>query len=180
METALRSSPLRQRDPDHWIQAHAANGLPVFVAFNDGGISHVAPARDSAEFVMRHMERTGRFATPADPAEHWEIVNAVRAGDPSLSFTDLSDLSPFSRRVLEATAEIPRGETRTYQWMARQIGMPSAARAVNNALGANPIPLVVPCHRVVRGDGTIGEYALGSALKRALLSGEGLEIPAAA
>lgn len=180
MDSALRHSPLRARQPDQWIQAHGPTGVVVFVAFSDNGISHVEPARDAAEFVMRHMERTGRMATPADASEHWEIANAVRIGDPTLEHVDLADLSPFSRRVLEATAEIPRGETRTYQWMARQIGMPSAARAVNNTLGANPVPLVVPCHRVVMGDGTTGEYAFGSTLKRALLAGEGLDLPVAA
>jgi len=83
---------------------------------------------------------------------------------------DLRTLPPFSRRVLEVTARIPFGDVRTYAEVARAIGAPRASRAVGNALGANPVPLVIPCHRVIRGDGGTGGYGLGSALKPRLLT----------
>jgi O-6-methylguanine DNA methyltransferase len=70
--------------------------------------------------------------------------------------------------VLEAAREIPFGEARPYAWVARRIGRPRAVRAVGTALARNPVPLVIPCHRVVRSDGTPGEYALGAAMKRRL------------
>lgn len=83
---------------------------------------------------------------------------------------DLRALQAFSRRVLEVTARIPFGDVRTYAEIARAIGAPRASRAVGNALGSNPVPLVIPCHRVIRGDGTTGGYGLGPALKPRLLT----------
>lgn len=83
---------------------------------------------------------------------------------------DLRALPPFSRRVLEVTARIPFGDVRTYGEVARAIGAPRASRAVGNALGGNPVPLVIPCHRVIRGDGGTGGYGLGPELKPRLLS----------
>jgi methylated-DNA-[protein]-cysteine S-methyltransferase len=87
---------------------------------------------------------------------------------------DFSGLSLFSRSVLEATASVPFGETRTYGEIARTIGKPGASRAVGNALNRNPIPLIVPCHRIVpTGDG-IGKYAGGVEAKVRLLTLEGV------
>jgi O-6-methylguanine DNA methyltransferase len=86
----------------------------------------------------------------------------------------LDGLGDFQRRVLLETCEIPPGETRSYAWLASRVGHPGAARAVGSALARNPLPLVVPCHRVVRADGRIGNYGCGgSAAKRALLAEEG-------
>ncbi len=86
---------------------------------------------------------------------------------------DWSLLKPFQRTVLETAKQIPFGETRSYGWIAERIGKPRAARAVGQALRSNPIPIILPCHRVVRGDGELGGYAGGSALKRKLLKLEG-------
>ena len=65
----------------------------------------------------------------------------------------------FERAVLEKALEIPRGEVRPYSWIASEIGRPKAVRAVGSALAHNPVPLVMPCHRVVRADGMIGQYS---------------------
>src|SRR2546427_414595 len=75
----------------------------------------------------------------------------------------------FQRRVWRALSRIPRGETRTYAQIARAIGNPAAVRAVGSACGANPVALVVPCHRAVRTDGGLGGYAWGIARKKRLL-----------
>ena len=64
---------------------------------------------------------------------------------------------------------------RSYAWVAKEIGHPAAVRAVGTALGRNPVPLVVPCHRVVRTDGSVGNYGFGSPAKRALLTAEGAD-----
>jgi O-6-methylguanine DNA methyltransferase len=82
-------------------------------------------------------------------------------------------LTDFQRQVYLAVSRIPRGQTRSYQWVARKIGRPSAARAVGNALNRNPCAPAVPCHRVVRTDGTLGGFAGGPAKKRRLLLQEG-------
>lgn len=84
---------------------------------------------------------------------------------------DLSGLTPFGRRVLEACAAIPYGQTRTYAQLAHEVGRPQAPRAVGGALGRNPIPLIIPCHRVVASNGGLGGFSAeqGIALKRRLL-----------
>ncbi|MEI6438327.1 MAG: MGMT family protein [Candidatus Omnitrophota bacterium] len=68
-------------------------------------------------------------------------------------------LTPFEAAVLKATLAIPFGETRTYAWVAKQIGKPGAVRAVGSALRKNPWPLIIPCHRVIKSDGSLGKYA---------------------
>ena len=79
----------------------------------------------------------------------------------------------FQRKVYRAICRIPRGQTRSYQWVARRIGSPWAVRAVGTALRRNPFAPKVPCHRVVRSDGSLGGYAGGRAKKRVLLRREG-------
>jgi O-6-methylguanine DNA methyltransferase len=82
---------------------------------------------------------------------------------------DLATVGPFQRAVLDVAQAIPFGEIRPYRWVAEQIGKGRAVRAVGTALGGNPIPLIVPCHRVLRSDGTLGGYAFGLPLKSRLL-----------
>jgi methylated-DNA-[protein]-cysteine S-methyltransferase len=79
----------------------------------------------------------------------------------------------FARRVLQATANIPFGATATYKQMAAQAGSPRASRAAGNALGSNPIPIVVPCHRILHSGGGLGGYTGGLEKKRLLLGVEG-------
>lgn len=90
---------------------------------------------------------------------------------------DFSGLTPFSRAVLDATSDVPFGETRTYHDIAKKIGSPGASRAVGNALNKNPIPLIVPCHRILPTGKGIGKYAGGVEAKHRLLTLEGA-IPA--
>ncbi len=79
----------------------------------------------------------------------------------------------FQRSVWDALRRIPSGETISYADLAAEVGRPTAFRAVGSANGANPIPIVVPCHRVVNADGALGGYALGLDVKRWLLAHEG-------
>jgi methylated-DNA-[protein]-cysteine S-methyltransferase len=85
-------------------------------------------------------------------------------------------MSEFHHRVLEKVVEIPRGRVVTYKELARAIGKPRAWRAVANALARNPYPIKIPCHRVVRSDGEVGNYRLGTELKEKLLVKEGVAI----
>lgn len=87
---------------------------------------------------------------------------------------ELSAVSPFQGAVLRETARVPRGSVATYAEIARRIGRPGAFRAVGTALGHNPVPLLVPCHRVLRAGGQLGEYSGGGpTTKRWLLELEG-------
>ena len=83
---------------------------------------------------------------------------------------DLAPLTDFQRRILRATAAVPFGEVSSYARVAAQAGSTNAMRAAGQALGANPIPIVVPCHRILASDGTLGGYAGGLDAKRRLLS----------
>lgn len=89
---------------------------------------------------------------------------------------DLSDLSEFQRKVLRVLRQVRRGEVRTYAWLACKAGRPRAARAVGNTMARNPVPFLIPCHRVVPAAGGIGNYGLGTALKRELLAREGVDV----
>jgi len=76
-----------------------------------------------------------------------------------MSSTNQVNLTQFQAKVLAATLVIPLGETRSYQWVANYIGKPKAVRAVGSALRSNPYPVIIPCHRVIKSDGTFGKYA---------------------
>jgi O-6-methylguanine DNA methyltransferase len=122
--------------------------------------------------------RTERLA-PSSSVKAFRLATRARAElaeylDGTRTFfsvpVDLSAVQPFQRDVLEATRRIPFGEVCTYAWLAREIGHPRAVRAVGTALGRNPVPLIVPCHRVLRSDGGLGGYLLGTAVKGQLLA----------
>jgi methylated-DNA-[protein]-cysteine S-methyltransferase len=83
---------------------------------------------------------------------------------------DLSEATPFQCNVWQSTRLIPYGETRSYLWLAIQIGRPEAVRAVGQALGRNPLPIIVPCHRVVASNGGLGGFSGGIEMKKHLLN----------
>jgi len=85
---------------------------------------------------------------------------------------DLSKYTPFQRKVWEVVQTIPYGETRSYKWVAERIGNPRAVRAVGQALKRNPLPGIVPCHRVICSDGSLGGFSQGLKMKRELLRSE--------
>lgn len=91
---------------------------------------------------------------------------------------DLSPYSDFQRRVWEVARTIPYGEVRSYQWIGGKLGNPRGGRAVGGALGRNPVPVIVPCHRVIRKDGHLGGFSGpgGIELKRKLLELEGVRL----
>jgi len=91
----------------------------------------------------------------------------------SLSGLNLSKLTNFSANVLRHAYKIPRGKVSTYSGLAEKLGKPRAARAVGTALANNPFPIAIPCHRVVRADGTLGGFGGGLKMKRELLEREG-------
>ena len=151
----------------------------LFVAFNGRGVSTVALAGDEAAFESAFAAAFGRPIRRAGglPGQLGRAIERRLAGDRRAPVpVDLRGATPFERAVWEKALEIPRGEVRPYGWVAAEIGRPRAVRAVGSALGRNPVPLVVPCHRVVRSDGRIGDYALGSERKRAVLLDEGLDL----
>jgi O-6-methylguanine DNA methyltransferase len=147
----------------------------VYVAAGPDGVRYLAPATSEEEFARRYRERFGRFVAPADQAEDLaDRIAAAFAGERVEVPLDLTHATPFQRRVLETVRGIPRGEVRPYVWVAREAGSPGASRAVGNVMASNPVPLLVPCHRVVRNDGRTGSYAFGAGKKVRLLRLEGV------
>jgi O-6-methylguanine DNA methyltransferase len=151
----------------------------LLVAWNGLGVSAVESAPDDATFEASHLARTGRRAIHADhlPNALASAIPRRLGGDRRARIDlDLRGHTEFERDVWHKALEIPRGEVRPYGWIAAEIGRPKAVRAVGTALGHNPVPLIVPCHRVVRTDGSIGQYSLGGpANKRTILAAEGLD-----
>jgi O-6-methylguanine DNA methyltransferase len=150
---------------------------PVYVAWNRNGVSAAARMASAEEFEQWFRKDVGRQLTPAAaPLDLAVKINDELNGRRRLRF-DLRGLTPFEQAVLRKTLEIPRGQVRPYGWIAREIGHPAAVRAVGTALANNPIPYFIPCHRVVRTDGKIGNYGGGGPeAKRSILTLEGVQL----
>lgn len=193
MVEALRST--RARPPDHLADAVLSDvGLvdawtaiegpigPLFVAWTTDGITAIERAGDPDGFETEHQLRHGRAlrrVTEMPPRMLAQVRARLEGGRGDGPQVDLDTLTEFEQAVLRKTMEIPYGEVRPYAWVAREIGRPRAVRAVGSALGGNPIPFVIPCHRVVRADGRIGEYGAGGPeAKRAILAHEGIDTDA--
>ena len=163
---------------DHYAVIESPVG-PLRVAWNGRGVSEVGSATDDAAFEARFHARTGRRAARLEvlPAALAGKIARRLGGDRHVRIDlDLRGSTPFERAVWLKALEIPRGEVRPYGWIAAEIGRPRAVRAVGTALGHNPVPLIVPCHRVVRSDGMIGQYSLGGPQnKRTILTVEGAD-----
>lgn len=151
----------------------------VFLAWNGRGVSWVAAGDDGPTFERTFRAKVGREVARAAalPPRLREAIRRRLAGDRRVRIAlDLRGHSEFEVAVWTKALEIPRGEVRPYGWIAAEIGRPKAVRAVGTALGHNPVPLVVPCHRVVRSDGFIGQYSMGGPeAKRRILAAEGLD-----
>ena len=147
------------------------------VAATDGGVSSVTlpqPKRATALVLIRREPAGNAALAETAAAELGQYFRRRRR-----QFTvplDISALPAFTRRVLAACAAIPWGTVLSYGQLAAQVGSPHAARAVGQAMGRNPVPILIPCHRVVRSDGTLGGYGGGLAVKRQLLALEGISL----
>jgi methylated-DNA-[protein]-cysteine S-methyltransferase len=94
-----------------------------------------------------------------------------------LNLPGIEQCSKFQQKVLRVVSAIPKGKVSTYQSIAKKIGQPKAARAVGRVLATNPFPIIIPCHRVICSDGSLGGYQGGRKKKLALLKKEGVLIP---
>jgi O-6-methylguanine DNA methyltransferase len=176
--TAPTAPGLADRIFGSWLTAPSRLGA-AFVAFTGAGVQFVRSAEsmrgDATAFAEAYRDRFGRPLRPADRAPAG-LLPALR-GTPAASLRlDLRGLSDFERDVLTATSGIPAGQTRPYGWVAREAGRPRAVRAVGSVLARNPLPLLVPCHRVVRADGRLGDYMFGPTRKEELLRAEKVNI----
>jgi methylated-DNA-[protein]-cysteine S-methyltransferase len=196
MEQRLSGAPLPKLDGERLMSelgrraqeagladvAYASMDSPVgelLVAVTERGVVRVAFSSEVtdevlAELAQRVSPRLLRLPERTDTVrrELDEYFEGKRHGfDLPL---DWSLVRGFARGVLHATARVPFGQTTTYRQMAEAAGSPRASRAAGNALGSNPIPIVVPCHRVLHSGGGLGGYAGGLERKRTLLTLEGV------
>ena len=143
------------------------------------GLLSATLPRHSAQEAYQLLDDRANNAT-LSPHLFDDLIERLRiyfAGH-KITFSDKLDLSgatPFQRQVWEITRLIPYGETRSYTWVAEQIKQPGAVRAVGQALSRNPLPIIVPCHRVLTINGKLGGYSGGVEMKRYLLWLEALD-----
>lgn len=148
------------------------------VAISDLGIAALILPKGSREEAISNLKARAKGVELGEGPAFERIVEGLRRyflgfhvdlGEYRL---DLSPLSPFASDVLLAVREIPLGETRSYKWVACSVGNPKASRAVGRVLASNPIPIIIPCHRVIGSDGSLVGFSEGVGMKAKLLEHE--------
>lgn len=147
----------------------------LYIASSAQGLCRLDFGVAPATFLSKLDPLARTQHNPAALAAIAEQLRAYFAGERSrFELTlDLERLTPFQKSVLQSARSIPAGVVWTYGQVARAIGRPKASRAVGQALGRNPVPIIIPCHRVVAGDGSLGGYSGGLDRKKLLLRLEG-------
>ena len=162
-----------------WGRVRTEHGS-VVVGYDVAGRILRSALEDRISDLLEALRRDCDVDPVPDEQPPPTVIAAVRqalAGDPDALLAE-SGLTAFQQRVLQATAKIAPGERLTYGELARYIGSPGAARAVGTALARNPFPVLIPCHRVVRADGSIGNYSCGGIrVKQRLLKEETSTLP---
>jgi O-6-methylguanine DNA methyltransferase len=154
----------------------------LFVAESDRGLLGVrfADCGDATAMLMAIRRRFDFRQDASASAKIQELIERALAGDSAAASTPPVDYSlvdgVFQRRALMRLRQVPAGGVVTYQSLAAAIGAPCGQRAVGHAMATNPVPIFVPCHRVIRSDGTIGNYGGGVERKLKLLRAEGFRV----
>ena len=148
----------------------------ILVGATERGVSAVyfGDAESALIAELRQEYPRAEIAPAPDSYQKWvrEIVHRTEGREPRLELSLDLQATAFQRRVWQELQRIPRGRTRTYSQVARSLGQPKAVRAVARACATNPVSIVVPCHRVIREDGTLAGYRWGLSRKEQLLTKE--------
>lgn len=167
----------RRGEPLHYAMMEDTPVGVLGLAASGAGLRHVEFTRDEDRFVERLLARYGdRPIVRSDALDRVRRALARYFDRKQLGFDvrlDLAGLSDFDRRVLTVTARVPVGRVATYAEIAAKAGSPQGMRATGNALHRNPVAIIVPCHRVLRSDGSLGGYGGGLRAKAFLLRHEG-------
>ncbi len=147
---------------------------PVFIAETIRGVCLVSLSKISETKFRSLLRKRFQKEVIRDDKRLKNVIHelSIYFNGHRVNFKSILDLSigtEFQRKVWEKVSEIPYGELRSYKWVANEIGNPNAVRAVGNAVGKNPVPPIIPCHRVIRSDGKLGGFSSGIALKKWLL-----------
>ena len=147
----------------------------VGVIASQNGLKKVILPQKSKRALLDQIAQYGCKPENQDYGSLAVLANRLKrylSGEPEdFSYKlDLSGTTRFQQIVWQIVRSIPSGETRSYGWVAGQLGLPKAARAVGRAVAENPVPIIIPCHRVVRGDGNLGGFGGGVETKKFLLN----------
>ena len=150
---------------------------PAHVGYTPKGISAVKlDVEEDGAFESYYQDRLGRTAVRGSLPEAFAqaVRRAIRGEKTAPPPVTLEGLTEFEKTVLEHLARIPSGEVRPYAWLAREVGRPKAVRAVGTVMARNPVPFLMPCHRLVPSTGGVGNYYYGPEMKWTLLEREGI------
>ena len=147
---------------------------PVFIAKTIRGVCLISLSKISEAKFQSLLRKRFQKEGIRDDKRLKNVIHELSSyfNGHRVNFKTLLELSigtEFQRKVWKKISEIPYGELRSYKWIANEIGNPNAVRAVGNAVGKNPVPPIIPCHRVIRSDGKLGGFSSGIALKKWLL-----------
>jgi len=136
----------------------------IYIIFNSRGIKRVCLSKEKFE--------KGKYKHKKNEEARKQLQEYFHGKRRKFSLPLCLEGTPFQKKVWNALQKIPYGETCFYQQIAEEIGKPKASRAVGNAIGANPLPIIIPCHRVIKKNGELGGYSGGEGIKEKLLKHE--------
>jgi len=170
----------KKNDLIHYAKVKTGLG-PMFAAVSGRGVCRISLTTKSEEAFVEEVRKQTGVRPVHDPsrlrAVERELQEYFDGKRKTFSLrVDLSHITPFQSKVLKAAAKIPFGRVMSYGELADCIGRSRSARAVGGALGMNPVPLVVPCHRVIGSNGSLTGFGGGLGMKKALLRAEGLDV----
>jgi len=153
----------------------------ILATRTDQGLNFVSFPKSTWEKFLSALEKDESITLIQDNKKFSNLRNNLKAyfSGKKVQFRESFDLkggTDFQKKVWGAMQKIPFGQTRSYGWLAKQVGDKNKARAVGGACGSNPFPILIPCHRVIKEDGGLGGYGGGLSLKRKLLKIEGVNV----
>ena len=151
MDNLVRNTVIIQTKLGAFRAGYSSRGVTSLDFPGSRGPRSAPPTKKPPSFIRKLARQLKQYA----------LGKSVRWSVP----VDLSSGTSFQQKVWRVLTKIPRGETRSYRWVAQKIGKPKASRAVGAACGANPVPVIVPCHRVVASDGSLGGFGGGLPMK---------------
>ena len=162
MDNLVRNTVIIQTKLGAFRAQYTPRGVTALEFPRSGGPRSRVAARKAPAFIRKLGRQLQQYA----------MGKSVRWSVP----VDLSSGTSFQEKVWRTLTQIPRGQTRSYAWVAQKVGKPNAARAVGTACGANPVPVIIPCHRVIASGGSLGGFGGGLPMKRRLLRLEGANV----
>ena len=156
MDNLVRNTVIIQTELGAFRAQYSPRGVTSLDLPRRTGPRSGPPTKKTPSFIRKLAQQLKQYA----------LGKTVRWSVP----VDLSSGTSFQQQVWRSLTKIPRGQTQSYAWVARKIGKPGATRAVGTACGANPVPVIIPCHRVIASDGSLGGFGGGLPMKRRLLA----------